>query len=252
MSTEAGWPAGVGRLVLAEVDSTNAEAARRAPGLTQPTWILGLRQTAGRGRRGRVWVPAEGNLYATLVLRPGGTAAAAALHSFVASLALHDALAQVTGRAEPFTLKWPNDVLLNGGKLSGILLESTGAGQGVSALAVGIGVNLAWAPPSETVEPGAVRPVSLLGETGLRIAPEEFLTPLAAAYARRAADFAAGGFAAIRAPWLSRAARIGEKITARTGATSREGIFETVDETGALVLLTPAGRVAVPAADVYF
>ena len=123
------WPAGYGQRVLGEVDSTNAEAARIAGNLDGPEWILGLRQTAGRGRRGRGWADPEGNFAATLVLFPGEPAGRVALRSFVASLALLDAFVAVTGRPDGFALKWPNDVLLNGGKVAGILLEGAGQGQ---------------------------------------------------------------------------------------------------------------------------
>ena len=121
------------------------EAARRLPDLRGPTWILALRQTAGRGRRGRAWTDPAGNFAATLVMRLDEPPARLALRSFVAALALHDALAAATGLPQGFALKWPNDVLLNGGKLSGILLESPGAG----VLALGIGVNLRHAPEAD-------------------------------------------------------------------------------------------------------
>ena len=194
----------------------------------------------------------KGNFAATLVMRPREAPEVVALRSFVASLALYDAFVAATGRAEPFALKWPNDVLLNGGKVAGILLESVGAGSGVAHLAIGIGVNLVAAPGADQVEAGAVRPVSLLSETGARVTPEEFLDLLAVAYARAEAQFVSYGFTAIRSAWLARAARLGERIVARTGTETIEGTFETVDETGALVLKTAAGRRAIPAAEVFF
>ena len=194
----------------------------------------------------------EGNFAATLVMRPREAPEVVALRSFVASLALYDAFVAATGRAEPFALKWPNDVLLNGGKVAGILLESVGAGSGVAHLVIGIGVNLVAAPGADQVEAGAVRPVSLLSETGARVTPEEFLDLLAVAYAKAEAQFVTYGFAAIRSAWLARAARLGERIVARTGTESIEGTFETVDETGALVLKTATGRRAIPAAEVFF
>lgn len=239
-------------MILAETDSTNAEAARRAPGLSGPEWILALNQTAARGRRGRPWVFPAGNFAATLVLHPTERPEIVALRSFVIALALHDAFITATGRAECFALKWPNDVLLNGGKVAGILLESTGQGPRVSHLAIGIGINLVAAPEVAEVEPGATRPVSLLAETGARIAPEDFLELLAAAYARREAEFTTLGFAPIRDAWLARAARLGERIIARTTTATTEGIFETVDAGGNLVLNTPNGRRAIPAAEVFF
>lgn len=240
------------RRVYAEIDSTNAEAARLAPSLMGPAWLLAHHQTAGRGRRGRAWADPVGNFAATLVLRPTGTPAEVALRSFVAALALHETLVTVTGRAEPFALKWPNDVLLNGGKVAGILLESIGQGNGVGHLCIGIGVNLVAAPPRDTVEAGAVPPVALMPETGALVTPEEFLDVLAPSYAHWETQLTTYGFAPIRAAWLTRAAKIGQVITARTGTESVTGTFETVDETGNLVLTSQSGRRAIPAADIFF
>lgn len=249
MSAEGDWPAGYARIVLPEVDSTNAEAARVAPGLSGPAWVLALRQTAGRGRRGRAWADPAGNFAATLVMRPEGVPGQAAMRSFISALALFDAFVAATGRAEPFALKWPNDVLLNGGKVAGILLESIGTGRGVSHLAIGIGVNLLSAPAPE---PEAVPPVSLMAETGARVTPEEFLDLLAPAFARREAQFTTYGFAPIRTAWLARAAKLGQTIRARTMQETHEGVFESIDDSGALVLNTAKGRLSIPAADVFF
>jgi BirA family biotin operon repressor/biotin-[acetyl-CoA-carboxylase] ligase len=245
-------PEGVDLRVLDEVDSTLNEAARIAPALERPTWILAQRQTAARGRRGRVWVAPEGNFFATLVMRPPGGPQMAALRSFSAALALADALAEATAGAAQLALKWPNDVLLNGGKVAGILLESAGKGAGVAHLSIGIGVNLIAAPPPDAVEEGAVRPVSVLGETGLTVTPGALIGPLARAFDAWEGQFRAHGFAPLRAAWLARAARLGEVVTARTGRETLTGTFETVDAEGNLVLKTAAGRVSIPAADVYF
>ena len=253
MSTDGlptGWPEGTARIVLPEVDSTLNEAVRRFDSLKGPSWILALNQTAARGRRGRVWTHPAGNFAATLVL-PGPLApASAALRSFVASLALHEAFAAATGRAGSFALKWPNDVLLNGGKVAGMLLETIGP-RG-AALSIGIGVNLAQAPRADQVEAGAVRPVSLLSETGALVSPADFLDLLAPAYARFETQFVTYGFAPIRAAWLARAARLGEQITARLPAEEVTGRFDTVDERGQLVLSTPQGLRHIAAADVFF
>lgn len=240
------WPDGVGRIVLPEVDSTLTHAARIAPELAGPTWILALKQTAGRGRRGRDWVDPVGNFAATLVMRPIGGPDQAALRSFITSLALFDAIVAVTGRSTGLSLKWPNDVLLNGGKLAGILLESAGTG----ALSIGIGVNLLNVP--DVVETGAVPPVSLMSATGANVTPEAFLDALAPAFSRYEAQFTTYGFDPIRTAWLARAARLGEVITARTGTSEYVGTFETLDETGALILKTSQGRQAISAGEVYF
>lgn len=247
------WPVGYGKRVLAEVDSTNAEAARIAGELTGPEWILGLRQTKGRGRRGRAWNDPAGNFAGTLVLRPNESPETVALRSFVAALALYDAFVSATGRPQAFSLKWPNDVLLNGAKVAGILLESAGmAGGQVSHIAIGIGVNLKEAPDASQLEARAVAPVSLSSETGVAVTPEEFLDLLAPAYAAYEAQFTTYGFAPIREAWLARAAKLGEVITARTSRDETVGTFETVDLSGNLVLKSAGGTVAIPAAEVFF
>ena len=250
MSSE--WPAGTGRVLLEETDSTNSEALRRVDALTPPAWIFARRQSAARGRRGRRWEMPEGNFAASLICRPPESVAGAALLSFVAALALHDALVAVSGRADHLALKWPNDVLLNGGKVAGILLESAGTGARPDRLVIGIGANLAAAPDAAALEPGAARPTSVAAETGLALDPLEFLTPLAAAHAARAATFAREGFGPIREAWLARAARLGETVTARAGRAVETGRFVALDATGALVLDTPGGRRAIAAADIFF
>ena len=238
--------------MLDAVDSTNAEAARVARFLTEPTWIMAHIQTAARGRRGRAWEMPPGNFAATLLMWPEGLPAVVALRSFVAALALFDACVALSGRAESFALKWPNDVLVNGGKLAGILLESAGQARGVSHLAVGIGVNLAAAPDMGAVEAGALMPVSLLGELGISVTPEDFLALLAPAFAHWEALLTAEGFAPIRTAWLARAARLGERLLARTGTETYDGRFEGIDDRGALVLATADGRKVIAAADVFF
>lgn len=247
-----GWPEGVGRRILNEVDSTSAEAARIAHSLAAPEWILALRQTAARGRRGRPWSNPPGNFAATLIMSPNEAPGQVALRSFVAALALADAFTAASGRPQSFTLKWPNDVLLNGGKVAGILLESAGQNGSLSHLCIGIGVNLITAPARAEVESGALTPVNLLSETGARVTPEEFLDLLAPAYAHWEQQFVTYGFAPIRTAWLSRAARLGEVITARTVTDSHVGTFETIDEQGNLILKTATGRMAIPAAEVFF
>lgn len=185
-------------------------------------------------------------------MRPAEPPAQVALRSFVASLALYDAFAAATGRTSGLALKWPNDVLLNGGKVAGILLESAGLGGQVSHIAIGIGVNLIDPPHGAKIEQGATAPVSLANETGVSLSPEEFLDLLAPAYARHEATFTTYGFAPIREAWLARAARLGDTITARTTRSEHVGRFETVDAEGNLVLSTPKSREVIPAAEIFF
>ncbi len=225
-----------------------AEAARLAPDLKRPTWIIAKTQTAARGRQGRVWTHPEGNLAATLLMRPGGPVQEAALRSFFAANALYEALALYVDRTK-LGLKWPNDVLLSGGKVAGILLESTGSAQGVDWLSIGIGVNLTHTP--EDVRDASFPPVAL-SEHGDVVTPETFLNALAANIATEEAIFAELGFAKIRDNWLKRAARLGEVITARTSRDEITGTFESVDALGNLILRTPKGAQVISAADVYF
>lgn len=236
-------------MIRDSVGSTMVEAARLVPTLTQPTWIMAHTQTAGRGRRGRPWVDPVGNLTATLVFKPDCTGAEAAKRSFLAANALLAALA-IYVHPEKLALKWPNDVLLSGGKVAGILLESSGQGPFVDWLSIGFGVNLRHVP--DGVTDAAFAPTSLKAAGGWDVEPEDFLAVLADAYATQEDKLKTFGFARIRDDWLSRAARLGEVITARTGREEVTGVFETIDTEGNLVLQTAQGRRAIAAADVYF
>lgn len=223
------------------------EAARIAAQITEPTWIMAHVQTNGRGRRGKTWLTPSGNLTATLVSRPNLSAQEASQRSFVAANALYQALATYVPPHQ-LALKWPNDVLLSGGKVAGILLESSGRQDKIDYLSIGIGVNLQTAPevPDADFAPTSLR------SAGADVAAADFLTTLAAAYAEQETLIEAGGFSRIRSDWLQNAARLGQVITARTMTDTITGIFDTIDENGNLVLITGAGAQVVPAADVYF
>ncbi|MBT5000989.1 MAG: biotin--[acetyl-CoA-carboxylase] ligase [Tateyamaria sp.] len=247
-----GWPTGYGFRILNKVDSTLSEAVRIIPELSGPEWILAHAQTKARGRRGRSWSMTAGNFAATLVLSLNEPPSRAALRSFVAALALRDSLVAVTGHNDAFALKWPNDVLLEGGKVAGILLESVKTGPKALSLAIGIGVNLVKAPSLEAVEAGAVLPISLKGRLGIEVKAEAFLNVLAQAYAYRETQFVTYGFPPIRVAWLAHAARLGQHIKARTAKETYYGTFADVDVDGQLVLETSKGRVTIPAGDVYF
>lgn len=247
------WPDGVGRRILDEIDSTNGAAMRA---LTRPEdgpfWLMARRQTAGKGRQGRAWRDPEGNFAATYCVPEALPPADASMRSFVASLALYEALVAATEQPEGFALKWPNDVLLNGGKLAGILLE-TGGGAGTAArLCIGIGVNLLAAPDPTTLPEGAQRPVSLLAQTGVRIAPEALLDLLAPAFDRWDKSLRSDGFGPLRDAWLAHAARRGERIEVQLGKRQLTGVFETLDDGGALVLRDGMARHVIPAGEVHF
>lgn len=245
-STDAKWPQGHASLLLEEIDSTMFEASRRSSGIMQPTWITAQRQTSGRGRSGRDWNGGEGNLLTTLIFRPNCGPADAAKRAFVAASALLEVLAEHVDRSR-LSLKWPNDVLLDERKVAGILLESAGTPD-VDWLAIGFGVNVAEAP---TLPDAAFPPISL-AEVEVEVSPQDLLISLADQFARRELVFATQGFGPIRQHWMNHAARLGETITARTNQDSLTGIFEGIDQSGALILVTGAGAQSVPAADVYF
>lgn len=247
----SGWPAGVDRLVFDSIDSTNAEAARRvAAGLFAPLWIFAAEQTAGVGRRGRAWASPKGNFSATVVFPLREPVHTAALRSFVAANALYDTCRDVLGADTGLTLKWPNDVLYRDRKMAGILLETLGTGP--SHMCIGFGVNLNSDPSADSIEQGALSPIRLADQLDAPIDPLGFLSVLATHFDAWNRSFETAGFAPSRRAWLQRAARIGETITARTGTRSISGIFETVDESGALVIQAPDKRHLITAADIFF
>jgi BirA family biotin operon repressor/biotin-[acetyl-CoA-carboxylase] ligase len=221
-------PGGEERIAFLDtVDSTNAEALRRAAGERGPLWIAARQQTAGRGRRGRPWLSAPGNLHATLLLTDPSPPAAAPQLGFVAGLALHDAAAATApALAASLALKWPNDLLCKGRKIAGILIE--GEGNPIAA-AIGIGVNCRGHPATAAATDFAAN--------GAAVAAEALLDALAAAMRERLGQWSRGvGFAAIRAAWLERAYGLGDRLLVRLVDRETTGCFETIDAAGRLML----------------
>lgn len=253
MAERIGLPAGYTLSRHDEIDSTNEEAKRlAAAGAPGPVWIVANRQTAGRGRRGRAWTSPTGNLMCTLLLRPGCGPAEAGELSFVAGLALHDAASALLPEdvVQNVKLKWPNDLLINAKKASGILLESESVGgTNVSWLAIGIGLNLMHFPDDT---PYAA--TSLIAESGQSLTVERAMAALAAAFDRWYAIWQKpGGFEAVRKAWLQRARGVGEEITVRLSNETLVGVFQDLSSDGALQLKLPAGGVrAITAGDVFF
>ena len=243
---------GYDKKIFKEVDSTNALAMRLLNDISCPTWIMAEKQTSGRGRRGRAWIDQSGNFAATLVLFPKDSPEMQALRTFVASLALFDTFVMLTGQAASFSLKWPNDVLLKGRKVAGILLETQKNKFEQDVLFIGIGVNLLKAPDITDLEERSNAPGALFSETGLKITPQRFLETLIPSYARLEVLFQTGGFASIRQKWMERASHIGEQITARLPNREISGLFDNIDEKGHLVIKTAQGTQSIAAAEVYF
>ncbi|HEY5677931.1 MAG TPA: biotin--[acetyl-CoA-carboxylase] ligase [Myxococcales bacterium] len=232
-----------------ELDSTNAEARRRAEaGEAGPVWITAARQTAGRGRRGRPWSTGEGNLAATLLTVTDAAPAEAAQVSFVAALAAADLVDTCLG-PDVARLKWPNDVLVHGGKAVGILVESGPRADGRLWLAVGVGVNLAHHP--HDVE----RPATSLAEhmAGRAPQPREALEILAARFEVWRRLWEAQGFAAVAAAWTRRAHGLGEACAAHLPGRTLKGVAEGLEPDGALRLRLDDGAVErITAGDVFF
>jgi BirA family biotin operon repressor/biotin-[acetyl-CoA-carboxylase] ligase len=232
-----------------EIDSTNAEARRRAEaGSPGPVWIMAGRQTAGRGRRGRAWSTETGNLAATLLTTTDVAAAEAAQLSFVAALAACD-LADTCLGAGAARLKWPNDVLVFGRKAVGILVESGSRPGGGLWLAVGIGVNLAHAPTDTE------RPATSFAEymSGPPPQPADAIEVLAARFEVWRKLWATQGFAPISRAWTDRALGLGERCEARLPNRTLTGVAEGMDLDGALRLRLDDGALErITAGDVFF
>lgn len=241
--------AGTRLIAFRAIGSTNAEALALArAGEGGPLWITAREQSAGRGRRGRAWVSPPGNLHASLLLRQPSAPARAPELSFVAALALHDGLLAVApSLKERLRLKWPNDLLLDGAKLAGILLESEMVGEGAFVVVLGFGVNCAHHPE------GTPFRACDLAAAGFPATSEHVLAALSRTLHARLAQWDAGaGFGAIREAWVARAAGLGEPIRVRTGTSEIEGRFLELDPTGRLILGLPEGRTRViAAADIF-
>jgi BirA family biotin operon repressor/biotin-[acetyl-CoA-carboxylase] ligase len=220
-------------------------------------WLVTARQTAGRGRRDRAWQSPPGNLAASFLEVIDVQPAVAATLGFAAGVALESALQTVSLEARlrsagsdniRFELKWPNDVLAGGRKLSGILLEAEPVDAGALAVVVGIGVNVVAAPDATPF------PATSLHDLGVQVGAGELFTALAEEWARLRALWDGGrGFGAIRQLWLDRASGLGGEVSVRLAGTTVTGTFETIDGAGCLVVKTATGaRVPVAAGDVYF
>jgi len=238
------------------VDSTNAEALAAArAGDEGRRWFVTTEQTAGRGRRQRAWSTPRGNLASSILEVLDVNPAAAATLGFAAGLALQRALRAVSMEAlvrsasnADYVLKWPNDVLGNGQKLAGILLEAEARVDGRLAVVVGIGTNVVSAPE------GTPYPATSLQALGISASAEELFAALSDTWSEYVGIWDGGrGFAEIRRQWLEHAAGVGAHVSIQSGENPIAGIFETIDESGCMVIVTPTGeRTTITAGDVYF
>lgn len=230
MSPTPVLPDGWTLVALQSVGSTNDEAARLADrGAAEGTVVWAREQIGGRGRRGRRWASPVGNLYSSTILRPDCPAQRATELGFVATLAVAD----IVPPSRAVRVKWPNDVLVDGGKVAGILPESAIGQDGKTEhVVMGIGVNVGFAPDLPEMRYRA----AMLGGT-----VERALEKLTAALATRLAQWRQNGFETVRADWLAKAGPIGLDVDVKLGEELVRGRFAGIDGDGALLLETPAG-----------
>jgi BirA family transcriptional regulator, biotin operon repressor / biotin---[acetyl-CoA-carboxylase] ligase len=231
-----------------EIGSTNDEALQFARGGGEGgVWFVAKAQRKGRGRHARSWISPQGNLYASLLLIDALPASLAPQLGFVAGVALARALRETIDDDERLKLKWPNDVLCDGAKLAGILLEGTNLSDGRFASVIGIGVNCASAPQ------GLPYPATALAGIAARnFAPQDVLLRLSHEIVEALDRFAEGaGFGAIREEWLASAAGIGAPIRIETPSGCLEGRFQTIDPSGRLLIECADGTKIVEAGDVW-
>lgn len=228
--------------------STNSEALMLARGGERgPLWMVAAQQTAGRGRRGNEWISPPGNLYTTLLLTDPAPPECAPELSFVAALALHDAIVACAPALRPvLALKWPNDVLCGGKKLAGILIEGERTADAL-AVAIGIGVNCRNHPAQTGY------PVTDLKAAGADIAAENVFAALSGAMPQRLSQWRRGaGFGGVRADWIARAAGIGGEMRAKLPDREISGRGEGLDERGRLLLRLADGSLqAIAAGEVF-
>jgi BirA family biotin operon repressor/biotin-[acetyl-CoA-carboxylase] ligase len=238
------------RLALDAVGSTNSEALERArAGDPGRLWVTSASQSGGRGRAGRKWVSEPGNLYASALLLDPAEMTRIGTLPLVAGLAVHDALKpDFSANPQALAIKWPNDILVDGAKINGILLESERLPSGRLAVVIGCGINVAHHPDT------ALYPATDLRACGIATTTETLFGRLAGALDRRLAQWAHGsGFSIIRADWLRAARGLGETVTVRLTDGPLTGTFAELDAEGYLCLALPGGaRRRISAGDLFF
>ena len=228
-------------------------------------WYAALQQTEGRGRRGRNWESPHGNLAASLLIVPQAEPNALASLGFVAGVALNAALMRlmpdaavssgldgadgtISGHRARIALKWPNDLLADGAKLAGILLEAQKRPDGKTAIVIGIGVNVVAAPQ------GLPYPATSLRELGARFDAPAVFEALAESWVQCYQSWDEGrGTAQIIRRWRENAAGLGTEVAVQRSSGVLRGVFETIDDAGHLIVRDDEGhRIAIAAGDVHF
>jgi BirA family transcriptional regulator, biotin operon repressor / biotin---[acetyl-CoA-carboxylase] ligase len=235
-------------VVLDEVGSTNDEAMQRArDGDAGNAWIVAKEQKSGKGRQARNWSSPPGNLYSSLLLINPAPMDRAPEMGFVAGVALAQTLRTLLGGDERLRIKWPNDILHDGAKLCGMLLEGARLADGRFACVIGIGVNCTSHPH------GLAYRTTDLQEIGTSLCePADVLARSSDALVEWLAIWNGGqGFETVRKAWLALAAGLGGPIKVNSGLHSVEGVFSTIDKSGRLVVDTAQGPRTIDAGDVF-
>ncbi len=236
MEAAPSLPGGFRLARFGQLDSTNAEALRRlGQADAVGTAILAESQNAGRGRQGRSWASPPGNLHLSLIVAPPPARPSAEL-ALVAGVALAEAVGEHMPAGVRPGLKWPNDLMIDGRKAGGILIETGFAPGGVLVAVIGVGVNLASAPE------GIATPVTSLKEAGGTVLPMELLPGFCAAFDAWFGRWTRQGLAPVRANWLASAERLGEEVMAHTPTGTVRGSFVGLDAGGGLLLRESGGR----------
>lgn len=233
-----------------EVDSTSIQAKRLAEeGAPSGQLVIAKSQNSGVGRRGRAWTSPEGNMYASLMIRPNCSSAEAAKLSFLVAVALYQSIRKILPGSVPASLKWPNDVLVDGKKIAGILLESKSCPDGaLDWLVIGTGVNISDYPQ---VTEGL--PATALGLYGAEPKPTDLIASYCENFLHYYQIWVKNGFAPIRDEWLKYAGGVGNEVVARLPNKELHGIFTGLDEEGALILKQSNGEVKyISAGEVFF
>ena len=233
-----------------EVDSTSIQAKRLAEeGASSGQLVIAKSQNSGVGRRGRAWTSPIGNMYASLMIRPECSSAEAAKLSFLVAVALYHSIRDQLPENVPVSLKWPNDVLVDGKKIAGILLESKSSPSGtVDWLVIGTGVNISDYP--KTTEGF---PATALGLYGVDLQPSDVISSYCQNFLHYYQMWVKNGFAPIRDEWLRYAGGVGNDVVARLPNSELRGIFTGLDEDGALILTQPDGvKKYISAGEVFF
>ncbi|MEM8773064.1 MAG: biotin--[acetyl-CoA-carboxylase] ligase [Pseudomonadota bacterium] len=242
-------PSGAQVDLFETLDSTSAETKRRAArGEVTPLWVVAREQTAGYGRRGRAWESQLGNFAGSLVFRPEGDPADFPQLSFVCAVAVRAAL-QKWAHEDRLALKWPNDILADGGKIAGLLLERIEM-EGAPLVSMGVGVNIASSPQGMAYPTAKL--ADILAKSKVAPAVEDLLAAVDAAFWSAYEQWKAEGFQAIRKTWLRYAKGIGAAIRVQLPNETLNGYFEGLDDAGALILRQGDGRRVITAGEIMF